>query len=382
LGIPIAQIVSSGGARLQEGFFALMQMGRTASAAAEHRNAGLRSAVAFRSPSTGGVFASWANTTDVRAAAPGAVIGFGGPRVVATVTGEFPPPSSHTAEAAYRDANVDALVPAEEHQHWLERALGLREAPGVNVPTAGPSEPPTPDDEWAALLAVRAPTYPSGMDWVGWLVDEWTELRGIGPCFRAGIARISDRDLVVIAMDRDRSGGPLTLPTPADFRLARRAIALANRTKLPLLTLIDTPGANPSPESERGGLAREISHTLLGMAGLASVSVAICVGEGGSGGAMALAHADTLFMLNGTAFSVIGPEAGAAVLYRDISRAPELASGMRISAADLAGFGVIDGVLPHKLDAVRDAVLTALAPEHRGARRRRPDLATRAALMA
>lgn len=380
LRLPVAQIVSSGGARLQEGFFALTQMGRTASAAVAHRNAGLRSAVAFRSPSTGGVFASWANATDVRAGDPGAIIGFGGPRVVEAVTGIYPPKTSHTAEAAFRDANIDALVPAEEHQTWLEQALGLRQGSAPDAPTTEPVHAAPAADAWAALRAVRASDYPSGMDWVGWLVDEWIELRGKGPRFRAGIARVGERELVVVAMDRNRAGRPLSLPTPGDFRLARRAIALANRTGLPLLTLIDTPGADPSPGSEYEGLAREISHTLLDMASLRSPSVAVCIGEGGSGGAMALAHSDTLYMLDGSVFAVIGPEAGSAVLYRDAARAPELASLMRISAAELVSFGLVDGVLPLRVDAVREAVLEALDTGRVGGRDRRPDLATYASI--
>lgn len=380
LRLPVAQIVSSGGARLQEGFFALMQMGRTASAVAAHRNAGLRSAVAFRSPSTGGVFASWANSTDVRAGDPGAVIGFGGPRVVESVTGIYPPKTSHTAEAAFRDANIDALVPAEQHQRWLEQALGLREGPALVASLTGPADAEPGRDEWGALQTVRDPRHPSGMDWAAWLVDEWVELRGQGPRFRAGIARIGERDVVVIAMDRNRAGGPLSLPTPRDFRLARRAIALADRTGMPLLTLIDTPGADPSPDSEYEGLAREIAHTLLDMASLRSPTVALCVGEGGSGGAMALAHSDTLYMLEGTVFAVIGPEAGSAVLYRDATRAPQLASLMRISAVDLASCGVVDGVLPRRIETVRQAILGALEPERMRDRDRRPDLATYAAI--
>lgn len=380
-GLPVGMIVSSGGARLQEGFLALMQMGRTASAAASHRAAGLRSAAAFRSPTTGGVFASWANTADFRAASPGAVIGFGGPRVVEAVTGTLPPSTSNNAESAYRDGLLDALVTEEHQQEWIEQALGLRAAPLPPAATALIHRPVF-DDPWQALLSARDPATPSGMDWVGALAEEWTEIRGSGPCFRAGVARIDGREAVVIAMERDRTSVRPALPTPADFRLAQRAVRFADRVGLPLVTLIDTPGADPSPSSEREALAREISHTLLAMAELRTASVAVCVGEGGSGGAMALAHADTLFALESSVFAVIGPEAGAAVLYRDRERAPELARSMRIGATQLLEMGVIDAVLPQQDFAVRNRIVDMLDPARIGCRRFRPDRASAAVLAA
>jgi acetyl-CoA carboxylase carboxyl transferase subunit beta len=378
--LPVAQIVSSGGARLQEGFFALVQMARTASAQAAHQDAGLMSAVVFRSPSTGGVFASWGSGADVKAAAPAATIGFGGPRVVHSVTGQFPPPTSHNAESAFAAGLLDAIVPESGQIDWLERTLGLRPASPLPVDARGPRDPAPTADAWHALLQCRSPSRPSGLEWAAWLTDGWTELRGPGRRFRAGIGKIGNRRTMFIAMDRDRSGGELSLPRPEDFRLARRAIALAGRLGLPLVTLIDTPGADPSPSSEAGGLAHEISRTLLDMAGLPTPSAALCVGEGGSGGAMALAHADTLLMLKGSVFAVIGPEAGATVLYRDRERAPELAAAMGILPAELAEFGFVDAVLPNSIAEVRAAILGALDPSRVGQRHLRPTRATRAAV--
>lgn len=374
--LPVGMIISSGGARLQEGFLALMQMGRTASAAAAHKAAGLRSAAAYRTPITGGVFASWGNSTDLRAAAPGATIGFGGPRVVEVVTGVRPHAASNNTEAAFRDGLLDAVVEDELHQDWIEQALGLRMAPQPPAQPGPVIQRPVHDDPWDALMAVREPAHPSGMDWVGWLAEEWTELLGNGPCFRAGVARIDGREAVVIAMERDRAPGRPALPTPADFRLAQRAIRFADTSGLPLVTLIDTPGANPSPASETEALPREISHTLLAMSELRSPSVGLCVGEGGSGGAMALAHTDTLLLLDSSVFAVIGPEAGAAVIYRDRTLAPELARGMRIGAAQLKELGVIDDVLPQHVAIVRKRITDALHTGLVGARRRRPDSVT------
>src|SRR5487761_796983 len=349
--IPVVEYVASGCARLQEGMIALIQMARAASASASHGRAGLMTAAVLRGPTTGGVYASWASLSDVRAAEPGAVIGFGGPRVVAEVTGQWPPADSHTAESAYRHELVDALVGTDGQAEWLAAAVGLARGrpleipPGRPDPPAGPAHEQGTADSYALLRNARSASRPSGLEWAALLTSDWVELRGGDPAIRAAFATLNRQRTVVIAMDRHSFGDAAAKPGPGAFRLAQRALRLADRLGLPVLTLIDTPGADPSPSAEAAGLAGEIARTLLAMAELRGVSVALCVGEGGSGGAMALAHADRLLMLDGAVFSVIGPEAGAAILYRDRSRAPELTSALRVTAPDLMRLGVIDAVV-------------------------------------
>jgi acetyl-CoA carboxylase carboxyl transferase subunit beta len=409
--IPVIGYVASGGARLQEGMISLVQMARTASAVARHANAGLLSAAVLRSPTTGGVYASWASLVDARAAEPGAVIGFGGPRVVAEVTGHWPPAYSHTAESALRNGLVDALVEPQDQAGWLAAAVGLVPGPPLRLPAGrpavrGPSEhgPAVPgaatggapasaavgdgghrgqgpgNDPYEVLLAARGRARPSGLEWAAWLTTEWVELRGSDAAIKAALAMVAGQRTVVIAMDRHAFGNAAAAPGPSAFRLAQRALRLAARLKLPVLTLIDTPGADPSPPAEADGLAGEIARTLLVMAELPTISVALCVGEGGSGGAMALGHADRFLMLEGSVFSVIPPEPGAAVLYRDSSRAPELTRAFRMTSVDLLGLGVIDGCVPETADTVRRAVADAFSVARPGDRLARPARATSAAL--
>ncbi|MGH3250155.1 MAG: carboxyl transferase domain-containing protein, partial [Trebonia sp.] len=382
--LPVIECVASGGARLQEGMIALIQMARTSSAAAGHARAGLMSAAVLRAPTTGGVYASWASLADVRAAEPGAVIGFGGPRVVAEVTGQWPPRDSHTAESAYRHGLVDALVSPDDQARWLTAAVGLAEAGPLGLPPGRPSRPSPrragPSAPYELLLRARDGARPSGLEWAAWLTSGWVELRGPDRSVRAALATVAGRRCVVIAMDRHATKDAAAKPGPAAFRLAQRAILLADRLRLPVLTLIDTPGADPSPASEADGLAGEIARTLLAMANLRSVSVALCVGEGGSGGAMALGHADRLLQLDGAVFSVIGPEAGAAVLYREPARAPELTSALCITAADLLRLRVIDACVPETIAAVRRAVSLAFDQSRPGDRLARADRATAAGL--
>jgi acetyl-CoA carboxylase carboxyl transferase subunit beta len=184
----------------------------------------------------------------------------------------------------------------------------------------------------------------------------------------------------MVAMDRHAFGDAAAKPGPDAFRLAQRAVRLADRLGLAVVTLIDTPGADPSPAAEAAGVAGEIARALLSMAELRGPSVALCVGEGGSGGAMALGHADRLLVLDGAVFSVIGPEAGAAILYRDGGRAPELTRALRITAGDLLRQGVVDTVVAETVTDVRRAVARALDEARPGDRTARPHRATAAAL--
>ena len=380
--VPIVQTVSSGGARLQEGMVALLQMPRTVSAFARHAAAGLMSAAYLRSPATGGVFASFASLADVRAAEPGAVIGFGGPRVVEEVTGAYPPDVPHRrvgppARSRGRGGRAGAVLGVA--------GRGGRRRHGA-PPRAPSGRPATPDrsppstEPYAHLLRARGSRRPSGVEWAAWITDSWVDLAGPDPAVRAGLATVDGHRAVVVAMDRFAGLVRPGAPGPAAYRTAQRAVRLAGRLGLPLLTIVDTPSADPSVESEAGGIAGEIARTLLAMAELRSASVGLVVGEGGSGGAVALAHTDRLLMLAGSTFSVIGPEAAAAILYRERTRTPELAAALRMRAADLRELGVADQVVAEEVTAVRAAVAAALAGAVPGARDVRPDRVTAGAL--
>jgi acetyl-CoA carboxylase carboxyl transferase subunit beta len=372
--LPVVVLASSGGARLQEGMVALAQLARTAAAARAHARAGLLSVAVLRAPSTGGVLASYASLTDLRAAQPGATIGFAGPRVVEVVTGAPLPASSHTGESAYAAGLVDALVPPDEQAAWIEAALGVRDRrlplrpapPDSGAVSAG-------DGAWLEVQRARAPGRPTGLDHAARLCDSWIELRGTDPTVRAGLARIGPERVVVVANDRRAGTGR---PGPAAYRLARRALALASRLKLPFLSLVDMPGAEPGDRAEADGVAGEIAETFAALAEAPVTTVAVCVGEGGSGGALALAAADRLLMLEHAVFSVIAPEGAAAILARDPSQAPQYAARLRLTAADLVGLGVVDAAIAEDGGAVDAAVAHALATAQPGDRLRRFDAVT------
>ena len=372
--LPVVVLTRSGGARMQEGMVSLIQMPRCASAARAHGAAGLLSVGIHRSPTTGGVLASYGSLTDVRAAVAGATIGFAGPRVVELTMGGRLPSDSHTAESAYAAGLVDALIDEADEAAWVEAALGLRLAPLAPrfEPAAG-SGGAAAASAWDEVQRARGVGRPSGADWAALLTESWVDLHGTDPTVRAGLAMLDGRRVVVVAMDRHAADGR---PTPAGFRLARRAIELASRLGLPALTLVDTPGAHPGPVAESQGIAREIARTMAAFDACPTVSVAVCVGEGGSGGALALGHADRLLTLEHAVFSVIGPEGAAAILERDAAKAPEVAEHLRLTARDLLDLGIVDGVVAETVDAVRAAVRAAFDEAQPGDRRRRIDAAT------
>ncbi|HEX7166708.1 MAG TPA: carboxyl transferase domain-containing protein [Acidimicrobiales bacterium] len=379
LRLPVVVTSASGGARMQEGMVALLQLARTAAAARDHAAAGLLQVAVLRGPTTGGVFASYVSLADVIAAEPGVTIGFAGPRVVEMTTGERLGDGSHTAESAYRHGLVDALVARADQPAFVETALGLSSSLtgfwARSVRNTGVSAPKNPTgpvgSAWDEVLAARDPGRPSGDWWAETLCSSWVPLRAAppDPCITAGLATIDGRRAVVVAMNRAR-------PQPSGYRLAQRAAALAGRVGLPVVTLVDTPGADPSPASEAGGIAREIARTFAALDALPTVSVAVCVGEGGSGGALALAHCDRLLLLDHAIFSVIAPEGAAAILDRDASTAPERAQQLRLTAPDLLELGIVDEVLREDEAAVRKAILRALDDATPDDRRRRADAAT------
>jgi acetyl-CoA carboxylase carboxyl transferase subunit beta len=371
--LPVVVVASSGGARMQEGMVSLIQLARTSSAACAHASAGLLSVAVLRSPTTGGVFASYASLTDVRCAEPGALIGFAGPRVVELTTGEKLPPESHTAASAFAAGLVDAVVERDAQAAWVEAVLGRRAVRWAYPGWGGKRADPPGPGAWGEVQRARASHRPPASAWAANLCSSWVPLHADDPAIRCGLATFEGRRLVVIAMERAR-------PRPAGFRLAQRAIALAGRLGLPLLTLVDTPGADPSATSERDGIAGEIARTFAAMSALPTPSVSVCVGEGGSGGALALAFADRLLQLEHAVFSVIPPEGAAAILDRDADTAAQRAEDLKLTSADLLRLGIIDEVIQENDEAVRRAIARALDEAVVGARLTRFDAATERAL--
>ncbi|MCA9880442.1 MAG: acetyl-CoA carboxylase, carboxyltransferase subunit beta [Thermomicrobiales bacterium] len=371
---PLITVSASGGARMQEGMLSLLQMAKTSAAVQRLHDSGVPYISILRNPTTGGVFASFANLGDVTLAEPGALIGFAGPRVAEQVIGAKLPPGSHSAEFLLEHGMIDAIVARPEQRAYLANLLSVLTAPRKGHerrPRRLRKENPAGNVvAWEAVQRARATDRLTSADYLRLMLDRFVELHGDrssgdDPAIVAGVGMLRGHAVAVIAMERghgeDRTRRHEGRPYPEGYRKARRTMDLAERLELPLLTLIDTPGAYPGIESEERGLAAEIAASLARMSNLRTPVVSAVIGEGGSGGALALAVADRVLMFEGAIYSVIAPEGAAAILYRDVERAPEVSSKLKLTAHELRELGIVDEVISEPIAGTPEALAESLA---------------------
>lgn len=218
---------------------------------------------------------------------------------------------------------------------------------------------------WERVQLARQASRPHTLSYVRNLCDEFVELRGDraeaeDAALIGGLARFRGRTVMVVGHQkgettRENIERNFGMPRPYGYRKALRLMHQAEKFGVPLLTFIDTPGADPGLASEEGGQAFAIAANIYAMADLAVPSVAVVIGEGGSGGALAIGVADRVLMLENAVYSVASPEASASIIWKDAARAPEAAAAMRITAADLLELGLIDEVIPEQVPAHEDA---------------------------
>lgn len=208
---------------------------------------------------------------------------------------------------------------------------------------------------WERVLVARHPRRPYTLDYIERIVEDFEELHGDrlfkdDPAIIGGIGKIDGKRFVIIGHQKGRDMESniyrnFGMANPEGYRKALRLMKLAERFKLPVLTLIDTAGAYPGIDAEKHGQGEAIARNLMEMAGLSTPIIAVVIGEGGSGGALALGVADRVFMLENSVYSVISPEGCAAILYNDPTRVQQVANDLKISANQLRDLGVIDDII-------------------------------------
>jgi acetyl-CoA carboxylase carboxyl transferase subunit alpha len=234
-----------------------------------------------------------------------------------------------------------------------------------------PHVPSADSAAWQRVQLARHPERPYTLDYVRLVFDDFVELHGDrlfaeDPALIGGPAELEGRTVILIGQQKGRDTKENTLrrfgmARPEGYRKALRLMEQAEKFRFPLVSFIDTPGADPTLPSEERGQALAIASNLLEMARLQTTSVAIVIGEGGSGGAIAIGLADRVLMLENAVYSVAAPEAAASILWRDASRAPQAAETMRITAQDLLGFDLIDGIVPEPPGGAQNDRLAAAA---------------------
>lgn len=354
-GIPLLAAPVSGGTRMQEGTPAFVQMICISEAVADHKNAGLPYLVYLRNPTTGGVMASWGSLGHVTVAEPGALVGFLGPRVFEALYGRPFPEGVQTAENLYAHGIVDAVVPPEEIAGILDRALSILLARPAAPTTDLPHEDIPEVDAWDAITRSRRPDRPGVRRLLRYAASDVVPLNGTGqgesdPGLLIALVRFGDAPCVFLGQDRrgQTSDRPLG---PGALREARRGMRLAVELGLPLMTVIDTPGAALSPEAEEGGLAGEIARSLAELVTLDAPSLCLMLGEGNGGGALALLPADRVVAAQHAWLSPLPPEGASAIVHRDTDHAPDMARAQHVRALDLRGRGIVDRIVGEHPDA-------------------------------
>jgi len=367
--VPLLIVAASGGARMQEGAISLMQMAKASQALGQLDEAGILTVSLVTDPTYGGVAASFSTLCDVIIAEPEARLGFAGPRVIEQTIRQTLPPGFQTAEFLLERGLIDIIRPRSTLRATLARLLSLgRSDPpaGVRRVAARPAacevdvvvrdHTQLPETAaWQNVQSARDLDRPTTMDYLSGAFDDFEELHGDrlgGDCAAivGGIARLDGAPVIVIGHQKGRTFTELAarnygMPIPGGYRKAARLMRMAAKLSLPVITLVDTPGAYPGIEAEEQGQAMAIAENIRLMAGLPVPVVTLVTGEGGSGGALALAVANEVLICSHAVYSVISPEGCAAILWNDPGMAPTAAAALRIDARALLHLGIVDGVV-------------------------------------
>jgi acetyl-CoA carboxylase carboxyl transferase subunit beta len=274
--------------------------------------------------------------------------------VVEQTIGQPLPPGSHTAEFQLDRGLVDMVLPRQQHREVLATLLVLLGRPRMEPAqsTIIPEQPSTVPGAWETVQLARHPQRPTTLDYIPRILGTFVQFRGDrtfsdDPAVIAGLGDLDGQTVVVVGQERghDETSHHQGRSYPEGYRKAQRAMHLAAKLRLPLLTFIDTPGAWPGYESEERGLARSIAQCLALMSDLPVPIVSVIIGEGGSGGALALGVADRILMMEHAVYSVIAPEGAASILYRDAALAEEVAPALKLTAHDCLSLGVVDAIV-------------------------------------
>ena len=360
--LPVILFACSGGARMQEGIVSLMQMAKTSAALKHHSDAGLLYISILTDPTTGGVTASFAMLGDVILAEPKALIGFAGPRVIEQTIGQKLPEGFQRAEFLLEHGFLDAIVERPQMKAVLSKILALHEnGKGTDFNRKECAQDLVADGRkeekltaWQRVELSRRKDRPVGSDYIDELFTDFVEFHGDryfadDKAIIGGVARFHGMPVTVIAQAKGRNTKEniernFGMPKPEGYRKALRLMKQAEKFARPVICLVDTPGAFCGLEAEERGQGEAIARNIYEMSGLKVPVVSIIIGEGGSGGALAMATADEVWMLENSIYSILSPEGFASILWKDSSKAKEAAEVMKLTAENLKSQGIVERV--------------------------------------
>ena len=372
LNLPVFIFCCSGGARMQEGIVSLMQMEKTSAAIRKHGDAGLLYCSILTDPTTGGVTASFAMLGDVIMAEPGALVGFAGPRVIKQTIGQELPEGFQTSEFLVEHGIIDGIVKRENLKKTIYFLVKTHQCNGKKTyADYRPNEEfhfelsetlkeqswfSTPRSAWEKVKAVRQVERPSASDYISHIFDFFVESHG-DRAFRddkamiGGLAFLDGQPVTIIADEKgkdfkecqERNFG---MPMPEGYRKALRLMKQAEKFNRPVISFVNTSGAFCGIEAEERGQGEAIARNLMEMSSLKVPVLCLMIGEGGSGGALATAVGNEVWMMENATYSILSPEGFASILWKDANRAKEASEVMNITAQDLKRLGVIEEIIP------------------------------------
>lgn len=372
LNLPVFIFCCSGGARMQEGIVSLMQMEKTSAAIRKHGDAGLLYCSILTDPTTGGVTASFAMLGDVIMAEPGALVGFAGPRVIKQTIGQELPEGFQTSEFLVEHGIIDGIVKRENLKKTIYFLVKTHQCNGKKTyADYRPNEEfhfelsetlkeqswfSTPRSAWEKVKAVRQVERPSASDYISHIFDFFVESHG-DRAFRddkamiGGLAFLDGQPVTIIADEKgkdfkecqERNFG---MPMPEGYRKALRLMKQAEKSNRPVISFVNTSGAFCGIEAEERGQGEAIARNLMEMSSLKVPVLCLMIGEGGSGGALATAVGNEVWMMENATYSILSPEGFASILWKDANRAKEASEVMNITAQDLKRLGVIEEIIP------------------------------------
>ena len=371
--LPVILYICSGGARMQEGLVSLMQMAKTSMALRKHSDAGLLYVPVLTDPTTGGVTASFAMLGDIILAEPKALIGFAGPRVIEQTIGQKLPKGFQKAEFLLEHGFIDKIVERDDQRIVLADILKLHENKGQNSSTSKVAESYISDKSngntvwpkfipsgsftpWEHVQLARAKTRPTGKDYIEALFDDFIEFHGDRHCgddaaVIGGVAFFHGHPVTVLAQEKgegtkENIARNFGMVSPEGYWKSLRLMQQAEKFHRPVICLVDTPGAFCGLEAEERGQGEAIARNLFEMSNLQVPILSVVIGEGGSGGALAMATSDEVWLLENSIYSILSPEGFASILWKDSSRAKEAAGVMKLTADRLLKAGIVERVIP------------------------------------
>ena len=373
--LPVILFACSGGARMQEGIVSLMQMAKTAAALKRHSEKGLLYVSVLTDPTTGGVTASFAMLGDIILAEPGSLIGFAGPRVIEQTIGQKLPEGFQRPEFLLEHGFLDGIVERGSMRDVLSLILKLhdtrkcygefpQETSARSFDTFGKKKKQKKQKNltaWDRVQIARSSDRPSAAEYIDAIFDDFMEFhgdRGVRDdnAIIGGIATLDGQPVTVIGIRKGHTTKEnircnFGMPSPEGYKKALRLMKQAEKFGRAVIAFVDTPGAFCGLEAEERGQGEAIARNLLEMSDLKVPVLSVVIGEGGSGGALALAVGNEVWMMENATYTILSPEGFASILWKDSRKAPEAAEVMKVTAAHLKELGIIERIIPEEYPA-------------------------------